>query len=1171
MRAAWWVLAVGQFAFCPAISTVAGEPGRMRVPPSAFRAPRNDPAPEFQAEGAKAIFFDGPAWKGKPTRVFAWFGVPKMEPGQKVPAIVLVHGGGGTAFDAWVRLWVSRGYAAIAMDTCGCVPKGTYGNWQRHDAGGPPGWGGLDRADEPMEDQWPYHAVADVILAHSLLRSMPEVDAGRIGITGISWGGFLTCIVSGLDDRFRFAAPVYGCGFLAEDSAGAPELKKLGAKGERWLAIWDPSHYLKEGKMPKLWVTGTNDFAYPMDSLQKSYRLAGGSSTVCIRPRMPHGHNGPGENPAEIVAFADSIVGRGTPLPTIQGHGRDGDRVWARFRSESPIVRAELLYTEDEGAWKDRRWETAPAGLDPAAKTATATLPTKAKVYFVNLIDDHGRIVSTEHEETNAGPVEALPDTRLLTEKRDLSTAMLDGLHRFAERKIDESVATRAKFWKRDTSSREAYEKSIRANRESFRKVIGIADPRVPVTMERFGDDDRRGLVAENDVFRVEQVRWRVLEGVTGEGLLLEPKGKVLGNVIALPDADQTPEQVVGLAPGVASGSQFARRLAANGFRVVGPTLISRGVDFSGNPKIAMTNQPHREWIYRQAYQMGRHVIGYEVQKVLAAVDWIKAQAGPGSKIGVAGYGEGGLVAFYAAAADPRIDAALVSGYFGPRQRVWAEPIYRNVWGLLREFGDSEIATLIAPRGLVVEHSEGPRVEGPPAVPKGRRGGAAVGTLGTPALDDVLGEWQRLEALLPAGFQKRILVHGNGGAVRDFLGPAAVQDFALLLGVKSEMGQPEGSPTDRRKAFDPQERQRRQVKELEDHVQRLVRTSDAARNDFFLNYTTLIRTLAPRGERFRMFRVKEQSADVFARESEPFRKTLAEQVIGRIPDPVLPADPHSRRVYDTPRWTGYEVKLDVYPDVFAWGILLVPKDIKEGERRPVVVCQHGRNGLPKDVIEGDSSSYHNLAARLAERGFVVFAPHNLYRGEDRYRMLNRKGNPVKLSMFSFITAQHREILKWLGSLPFVDAGRIAFYGLSYGGETAVRVPPLLEGYCLSICSGDFNDWARKVASSDSDYSFMFTVEWEMPYFNMGSTFNYAELAYLIVPRPFMVERGHHDGVAPDEWVASEYAKVRWVYDNLGLADRTEIEFFNGGHTINGHGTFDFLHKHLNWPKPNVER
>ncbi len=145
----------------------------------------------------------------------------------------------------------------------------------------------------------------------------------------------------------------------------------------------------------------------------------------------------------------------------------------------------------------------------------------------------------------------------------------------------------------------------------------------------------------------------------------------------------------------------------------------------------------------------------------------------------------------------------------------------------------------------------------------------------------------------------------------------------------------------------------------------------------------------------------------------------------------------------------------------------------------------------------------------------------------------------------------------------MDPKRIAFYGLSYGGETAVRVPPLLEGYCLSICSGDFNDWARKVASTDSDYSFMFTVEWEMPYFNMGNTFNYAELA---VPDGAAAVHGRARPPRrrrPDEWVASEYAKVRWVYDNLGLADRTAIEFFNGGHTINGAG-------HVRLPAPAPE-
>ena len=94
-----------------------------------------------------------------------------------------------------------------------------------------------------------------------------------------------------------------------------------------------------------LWVTGTNDFAYPMDSLQKSYRLTQGPHTLCIRVRMPHGHGGPGENPAEILAFADEpACSEGSRLAKITGQGRNGDQVWAAFRGglADPTGRTEL-------------------------------------------------------------------------------------------------------------------------------------------------------------------------------------------------------------------------------------------------------------------------------------------------------------------------------------------------------------------------------------------------------------------------------------------------------------------------------------------------------------------------------------------------------------------------------------------------------------------------------------------------------------------------------------------------------------------------------------------------------------------------------------------------------------------------------------------------------------
>jgi hypothetical protein len=159
--------------------------------------------------------------------------------------------------------------------------------------------------------------VAAAILAQSLIRSFLEVDPKRIGVTGISWGGYLTNIVAGVDPRFRFAAPVYGCGFLGEDSNWIKDFNRIGPeKAKKWLSLWDPSVYLPHARMPMLWVSGTNDFAYPFPSLRKSYQLPKGPRTLAIRVRMPHSHPD-GALPEEIAAFAGAILNGRKPLPRV--------------------------------------------------------------------------------------------------------------------------------------------------------------------------------------------------------------------------------------------------------------------------------------------------------------------------------------------------------------------------------------------------------------------------------------------------------------------------------------------------------------------------------------------------------------------------------------------------------------------------------------------------------------------------------------------------------------------------------------------------------------------------------------------------------------------------------------------------------------------------------------
>jgi hypothetical protein len=329
---------------------------------------------------------------------------------------------------------------------------------------------------------------------------------------------------------------------------------------------------------------------------------------------------------------------------------------------------------------------------------------------------------------------------------------------------------------------------------------------------------------------------------------------------------------------------------------------------------------------------------------------------------------------------------------------------------------------------------------------------------------------------------------------------------------------------------------------------------------------------------FLWHKVRPTTPEAWREAMRPYRESFWTGPIGRFARSSAPLNPRSRLIYDEPGWTGYEVVVDVFPDVHAWGYLLLPKGIAPGERRPVVVTQHGGGGMPADVITEDSGSpgyrvYKAFARRLVERGFIVFAPHMLNGGHDRLpnrpnaKILQRKANSIGRTITSVSIAQHDAMLDWLATQPAVDPTRIAFYGLSYGGKAAMRIPAALERYALSICSADFNEWIWKSATTDFRASNVFGPNFDVMEFDLGSTFGYAEMAALIAPRPFMVERGHDDGVSIDEWVAFEYAKVRRLYAKLGIPERTEIEFFDGPHTIHGVGTFTFLHRHLGWPEP----
>jgi dienelactone hydrolase len=754
-----------------------------------------------------------------------------------------------------------------------------------------------------------------------------------------------------------------------------------------------------------------------------------------------------------------------------------------------------------------------------------------------------------------------LPGTQRLTMEGDIAAKMVAGIDKFLLREIDLSVERREKHWKRDFSSPEAYNKSIEPNRQRLKKILGVVDDRVPFDVpELVGTTEHSALVGRGESYEIFAVRWPAVRQVHGEGLLLIPKGEKVADIIAIPDADQTPEQICGLAEGVPPESQFARRLAENGCRVLVPTLISREMSKRSPPGLpGRANLTNREYVYRPAFELGRHIIGYELQKVLAGVDWLEKEANhggqpPGSvRIGVIGYGEGGMLALYASALDARIHTTCVSGYFGSRERMWDQPIDRNAFALLEQFGDAEIGVMVNWRGLILEPSNEPKIELP-------SDGGAPSFFRRREDFEFLNEVNRKHGLelKAAGRAEPRHEHRLSSGANSFCNDRTLYQFTfqLLLNAPSGPRSTRGSAVaatagDYLTKPAIASREQRQISEIIRDTQQLLAESPYVRQQFMKKlYDT-------------------KTVEEYEKVAEEYREYFATEVIGRFVYPLQPPSPRTRQSYDHEKWTGYEVVLDVFPDVFAYGILCLPKDLKEGERRPVVVCQHGLEGRPQDVIgEQRQQVYEAFAGKLAERGFITFAPQNIYIGRDNFRTLQRKANPLGKTLFSIMVPQHQQICNWLKSLPYVDGQRIAFYGLSYGGKSAMRIPPLVKDYCLSICSADFNDWVDKCASTRAPYSYVWTGEYEIFEFDLGSTFNYAEMAALIAPRPFMVERGHFDGVGVDERVAAEYAKVQRIYNvQLKMPDRCAIEYFVGPHKINGVGTFDFLHKHLNWPKP----
>jgi dienelactone hydrolase len=395
------------FLFCYAGNCIYGQSSPVSISTSRFgnvellwnlKALSTSPAFSWADSTApvRSLLYESVSFEGSPTKVFAYFSNPDLLTGQptgrRFPGVVLVHGGGGIAFKEWVEKWAADGYAAIAMDLGG------------KDATGKPFSGaGPDQSHEikfkniekgNLRNVWTYHAVASVLLAHSFLLNRPEVDPAKTALTGISWGGYLTCIVAGLDDRFKAAVPVYGCGYYDESDVFGKDIAQLSPQGRaQWMKYFDPSVYLPYARSSLLFLNGNKDRFYNVVPYFKTYNLPQkAEKNICYQPNMPHGHL-PGWQPVEIKYFFDSVLNGGPALPRVAAIKKDRSTVSTHYTGVVGLRSARFYYTTDTTSTNETRvWSDVKAQIEPATKTISCQVPTGDFSYGFFYVIDHREV-----------------------------------------------------------------------------------------------------------------------------------------------------------------------------------------------------------------------------------------------------------------------------------------------------------------------------------------------------------------------------------------------------------------------------------------------------------------------------------------------------------------------------------------------------------------------------------------------------------------------------------------------------------------------------------------------------------------------------------------------------------------------------------------------------------
>ncbi len=306
------------------------------------------------------------------------------------------------------------------------------------------------------------------------------------------------------------------------------------------------------------------------------------------------------------------------------------------------------------------------------------------------------------------------------------------------------------------------------------------------------------------------------------------------------------------------------------------------------------------------------------------------------------------------------------------------------------------------------------------------------------------------------------------------------------------------------------------------------------------------------------------------RSPEAYRQSVAEnrarfwRLMGGVPRAAAPPEPRAQDLPERPGIAARRVWLPVDAGVHAYGVLLVPA--QPAGPKPAVIAQHGFSGSPEATCgyyELDETAYlRDFGLRLAEKGYVVFAPLVMNNTPDRSRT-NRKASLIARQLMGLEVGKVMRVVDFLETLPEVDNNRIGYMGISQGGMMALWAAAADERIAACVCSGYFTNRAPKMIEPSPHYtSFIQTGDDDKFFWGQLNEFSDCDIGALICPRPFFVEAGTEDRVFWLEHVKEEFAQLQAIYARLGIPERVELGVFDGPHVIHGIESFAFLDRWL---------